>query len=67
MQLFGFGKRSWNRFGYPRAIVFEAGGSWVVTLGTPGLTFGTPRVTSGTPGEHFGHPGGHYGSPGDHF
>ena len=62
-----FGKRSWNRFGHPRATFLRLGGSWVVTLGTPGLTFGTPRVTLGTPGEHFGHPGGPYGPSGGSF
>ena len=73
-----FGKRSWNRFGLPNAILFEAWWCWVITLGTPGLTFGTPGVSLGTPGltlgilavnlgtrgARFGHPVGLFGHPG---
>ena len=46
-----FGKRSWNRFGHPRAILFEA---W----GVLGDHFGHPGAHIWHPGGPFGHPGG---------
>ena len=62
-----FGKRSRNRFGHPRALLFEAWGSWVVTLATLVVTLGTPGVTFSTRGRYFGHPWSHIGHPRGHF